>query len=120
MHGLRLPRLPYKIKYHWLPRHTPIDLAHPFWSCTRDRLWRHCITCALLGRAHTLSLYFAGAQTDLPAITAYDAKAIQELAAEFEIDYVALTYTCDDSDVVGLLIILPSLVMTDGVMRQCA
>lgn len=39
-------------------------------------------------------------QTDLPAFTAYDAKSIQAIAAECEIDYVALTYTCDESDVV--------------------
>ena len=39
-------------------------------------------------------------QTDLPAFTAYDAKSIQAIAAECDIDYVALTYTCDESDVV--------------------
>lgn len=58
-----------------------------------------CIACSC---AHIHLIFVSsGAQTDLPAITAYDAQAIQELAAEFEIDYVALTYTCDDSDVVG-------------------
>ncbi len=46
------------------------------------------------------------AQTDLPAITAYDAASIRELAAEVEIDYVALTYTCGESDVAEMRALL--------------
>ena len=41
-------------------------------------------------------------QAELPMLTEYDVQAIKELAAEFEIDFVALTYTCTGDDVTSL------------------
>ena len=41
-------------------------------------------------------------QARMPFQSDYDKAAIRELAAEFEIDYVALTYTCSAQDVSDL------------------
>ena len=48
-------------------------------------------------------------QTDLPLLTHHDVEAIQSFVAEFEIDFIALTYTCDAGDVVQLRDYLDSI-----------
>lgn len=49
------------------------------------------------------------AQANLPLLTTRDKRAIMELTKEFDIDFVALTYTCSAEDVIELRQFLHSL-----------
>lgn len=48
-------------------------------------------------------------QTSLPLLTHRDRRAIEDITKQFDIDYVALTYTCNAEDVLNLRGFLQSL-----------
>ena len=48
-------------------------------------------------------------QANLPVLTSRDKRAITDLTKEFDIDFVALTYTCSADDIVELRQFLQSL-----------
>ena len=58
---------------------------------------------SVLRSAHACDL-----QAQLPRLTDYDKSAIKELTAEFEIDFLALTYTCTGDDIMELRSFLES------------
>lgn len=48
-------------------------------------------------------------QASLPLLTARDKRAIVDITQEFEVDFVALTYTCSGDDVLELREYLDSI-----------
>ena len=48
-------------------------------------------------------------QTELPLLTQHDLDSIKSFVSEFEIDFVALTYTCHGDDILELRDYLDSI-----------